>query len=390
MGSFFTNVQVHTGGRDPGGVRGQVLAILRRCILAGPYEEVADPGDADRVIAVGPAGDYPWVSVFDDAFESLEESKLLELGAQLSKELDTQLVAISVYDSDVLTLHLMASGGLVDVFCNAPEYFEAVAREERARVAGNPFLWGPLLIEGATPSELNAVWYSDPVFVDDMVGAMAPMVGWHPELCRAGFEDLDELVEGATYLCFREKRAIRTHEAGRAIGPACLQPLELEPDREYPAGQAFELKLSGQNTGGSAKGLAVVLYGPALDEGLFVPKEVHARIGVGTGGQKSVTIEQRGAMARETAEGGEILWVARFPDFPIRAGVQPQLALVGGAGRRVVQDLANAWMESQVSVTVRGEADKPGEARCFAGMMPEGNETGGFVVGLQVRVAPAT
>lgn len=388
MGSFFTNVQVHTGGRDPGGVRGQVVEVLRRWVLVGPYEEVVDPGDADRMIAVGPAGECPWVAVFDDATESQEESKLLELAVQLSKELNTPLVTISVHDSDVLSLNLMSSGELVDAFCNAPEYFEPVPKEEKARVAGNPFMWAPLLVDGATPSDLNAVWCSDPVFADEIVEAMAPMVGWHPELCQAGYDDLGDLdMEGVTYLYFRDKGVVRASEARRAAGPACLQPLDLILDQEYVSGQPFELKFSGQNTGGGGTGLTVVLYGPALEESLISPSEARVRTGLGSGGQNRVIVERRGPVVRDTAAGGETLWLAHFPDFPLIAGASAQLALVGGINSRTIQDLASAWAESQVVVTIIGKAGEPGAARCFAGIIPEENEAGGFVVGHRVNVA---
>lgn len=390
MGSFFTNMQVYIGGIDPGGVRGQVVEVLRRWVMAGPYEEVVDPGDADRMIAVGPAGECPWVAVFDDATESQEESKLLELAVQLSKELNTPLVTISVHDSDVLNLNLMSSGELVDAFCNAPEYFEPVPKEEKARVAGNPFMWAPLLVDGASPADLNAVWNSEPVFADEIVEAMAPLVGWNPELSRVGCRYLDEDdVEGVTRLCFRDKNAPRGQEVEHAAGPPCLQWGPYSPNLEFSSAEPFQLQFSGRCTGGRGTGLVVALYGPAIEQGLLVPGEAHALTGHMAGEQWSPAAEAHASVEQETAVDGRAIWVARLPDFPLPAGVASQPPALGRNSMKDMERWMKAQVETEIRVTINGRTGNPGHATFVAGMIPDENRAGSFTISHRVDVVPA-
>src|SRR5687768_13393495 len=111
MGAFFTNVQVHTGGRDAEAVRADLAAVVRRAVLAEGFAEVTDGSDeSDRLVLVGPVGAGPWVAVFDEDTEDQDERALARLARTLSAAVGGFAVGVLVHDSDVLRLELHSAG----------------------------------------------------------------------------------------------------------------------------------------------------------------------------------------------------------------------------------------------------------------------------------------
>jgi hypothetical protein len=141
VGAFFTNVQVHAANRDPTEVRSVVVEALRQWMAENSYETLEDDdGEPDRTIFVAPAGQEPWISVYDEFTESQDNRDLQDLARMLSTVTDGAAIAILDHDSDVLLLWLYRSGRLTDRYNSSPDYWEKVSPEERERVAGRPDL----------------------------------------------------------------------------------------------------------------------------------------------------------------------------------------------------------------------------------------------------------
>lgn len=215
MGAFFTNVQVHTGGRPAQQVHGEVIAALRARILRGPYVEVLAGGRngevaADRRVMVSQPGPEPWLAVFDEATEDQDIGALSDLACALSAAVGTAAVAVFVYDSEVLELRLCRGGAVVDAYSSMPEYFhEHLSHREREQLAGDEVLWRELLVSGATPAQLRAAWDDESAdFAEDVLQAVGLLLGFHPELCALGFTSANEVGDPAqfTRLSFRRRR----------------------------------------------------------------------------------------------------------------------------------------------------------------------------------------
>ena len=69
---------------------------------------------------IGPAG--RWISVYDEAPESQDESTLREVAEHLSATLEHAVITVLVHDSDVLRLSLFEPGGLRAEYDSNPEF----------------------------------------------------------------------------------------------------------------------------------------------------------------------------------------------------------------------------------------------------------------------------
>jgi len=278
MGASYTNVQVHLAGRPADEVRSQVVDALRRWVLAGPFVE-GEPGDpdTDRTIVVAPAGPEPWITIYDDFLNWDEVESLSGLARMLSTEVGGSVIGIILDDSSALELHLFRDGAPVDVYSNLPGHFRDVSRRERRAFAGQPDHWPDLLVVGKSPADLRAAWDEDFIFVEDTLLSVATLLDLNPQRCLANFTALEEKPEpGTTWLSFR--RATPVPEPVRAEGLPVSKPSHWgPPERDLVAGDRIcrpLLSLFVKNVGGPARGMAVVVAGLALDQGLVRIDEV--------------------------------------------------------------------------------------------------------------------
>lgn len=79
MGSFFVNHQVRTQSAS------DVVAALRKLIRTSAYVAPCSNG---------------WVGVYDEACDTQDEDEITRLGAALSQQLKTAVIALAVHDSD--------------------------------------------------------------------------------------------------------------------------------------------------------------------------------------------------------------------------------------------------------------------------------------------------
>jgi hypothetical protein len=100
MGSFFDNIQVHIGARDPEALRQIIAVTARRLALVGPYVELDDPMiEPDHEILIAPADDTSWIAVYGAFAEGPGEESRHQAAAALSAAVEGTAVAVMVYDS---------------------------------------------------------------------------------------------------------------------------------------------------------------------------------------------------------------------------------------------------------------------------------------------------
>src|SRR5262245_11411353 len=128
MGSFLTNVQVHTGGADREAARKAVAEALQKLMPDQGYRPCAAGEDPDREIVIASADKAPWISIYDQASEDQGGSHA-RLAQWCSKVMSTWAVSVLVHDSDVLEMKLFKDGRSLDEYCNSPGYFEGEDKE---------------------------------------------------------------------------------------------------------------------------------------------------------------------------------------------------------------------------------------------------------------------
>lgn len=378
MGSFFTNVQVHTGEAPAQEARAAAVEAVRGWVARTGYEEMAeeDADVADRLVLVAPADQTPWIAVYDEATED-QDTRLLDSLAEALSAGGRAAVSVLVHDSDVLQLRLCQDGRLADVFNSRPDYFDELSDEERARVAGQPERWRPVLADGATPDDLRLAWMQPAVRVEEVLSQVARLLGMDPRRCAIGSHGLrrgEGDTDGFSRLAFRSTAIPHPLERLRSDGPPRLRAVGGQQRRTVPVGAPFrDLAATAQSVGGPSRGLYVAVWGEAVVDGLVWPTTIH----LVRRDERGRVAEDRVALLSPSTADGTAYWHVTLEDFEIPRGFPEGSELLLGAGvppRRLMAAQTAAWL----SVVVAGEALQAGEGQVHLGFVPlEDPDNGG-------------
>lgn len=388
MGSFFTSVQVHTGGVPTQEARASVIELVRRWVVQSGYQEIAeaDADEADRLVLVAPVDDTPWIAVYDEATED-QDARQLDGLAQALAAGGRAAVGVLVHDSDILQLRLCQDGQLADVFNSRPDYFDELSDQERARVAGQPERWRPVLADGATPDDLRLAWLQRPVRAEEVLSEVARLLRMNPRRCATGSHGLrrgEADTRGFSRLAFRSTALPHPLARLQSGGPPRLRAVGGQERRTFTVAAPFQdLAATAQSVGGPSRGLYVAVWGEAVEGGLVWPTTIHV---VRRDERGHVAEDRVALLSPSTAERGAY-WHATLEDFEIPRGFPEGAELRLGTGlppRRLMAAQSAAWL----GMVVAGEALLAGEGQVHLGFVPLGNpDHGGDGWTTQVTVA---
>lgn len=245
MGLTLHNLQIHTGGRTPDALKDQLQALLRP-------EGMVDASSAKEAIStvyLAWLPGSPWLTICGDweGYEAVEQLMRKAAGA-----LKATCMAVTVYDSDFVLLHLLNDGteDAVQAGMEAPSG------------SGNPAAWAPLLVEGVNAGALTALWHTHHVFAEEMVQAFAPMIGLSPQMALMSLEAIDAgfAPEGAQLLPLYYAADA---SAGSMYIDHGLPKLLLSSLTHAIVG--MDAMMGWHNEGGPGKGLRIVLMGEDID-----------------------------------------------------------------------------------------------------------------------------
>jgi hypothetical protein len=402
MGASFTNVQVFTGGTPPGAAPGALAEALRAAARERGLVEGAAGEPADRTIIIAPAGPGPWLAIYDQATERQDLQLLDDLAARAAHALDGFAVAVLVHDSDALELRLFDRGGRTDRYCNAPEYCaRVVPGAEPAGAEGHPERWRPLLRPGAEPAALRAAWDERALFAEQTLARTAELLGWDSGRASVGFDSLDREEPGLTPLRFRRVRPAA--DPPRFTTGEFVQQVTLAP------GAPLRLSCTVASAGGPGRGIGVIAWGEALDEGLVAVEEVEIlrllarRPEVVRGGLPPL---QAGAARAARPLRGPALRAAAF-----HGGRHGVFAPGPQAARRVLlaglpaveipasaatappdltpERLVDAVTATRLHATLLGRALRPGAAPLHVALAPLANRAGAATCTVELTIGAA-
>jgi len=375
MGSFFTSVQVHRGQLSKDAARLRLAEAITGWLAEQGYRPAGDREAADREVVIPSGGD--WLSVYDSGTEGQDDRLLAALAERASAALG-DAVGVLVHDSDVLTLSLARDGATVDTYSNAPGYFDAVPEAVSDALAGKPEQWSALVDDTAPLTDL---WRRGAGEAEGILWDMAPLIGWERDRVMVGFNYRDEQ-DGDLRLSYRlsERPYHETRSGGLPRFNGGGHPIE----QESSVGEELTLYCSAQSAGGAGAGVAIVAWGPALDEGLITMDK--AAIILMKGGQHQRVEASFEASVTDGARGEQSrVRVARFPDVAIPAGVPMDALMRAPAGAQ--KAAMEALFSAQISFHAFGRALKPGARALHLAVVPAANRDGStrHTVGVKVR-----
>lgn len=371
MGTFLTNVQVYMGEQDRESGRVSLIeAIQKQCTADGNLVLASSDEPADCSIVIGPASDAPWIAVYDQATESQDISLLENLVRGLSAPMVRPAVGVLLHDSDVLVLVLADGGRIHDRFVSDPDYWGRVrSRKAREKLAGQPDRWVKAF-PWLSDQDLREAWNCrDSVFAAQAVlDRIGTLLHWTAEHACIGYNTLHDLA-GATRLRFRTGP-----NSPMANRPPALAWLGW-PEVIAWAGETGHFTIRAENTGKRSYGLSVVMWGPAIEDGVLSIQSVEMDDAPLWSDRASVKIQAE--LREERKEDGtrELDAVAR--DFPIRPVSQARLA--GKMG----------WYDDFAAV-IRFHADMPGKSTLNVVLLPHQDVDGqaGYILPVTIKPPP--
>ena len=383
MGSFYTNVHVRITG-DRSIAREGIVSALRELARQRGMVDVAT-SDADRTLAITSGRD--WISVYDSETEARDPATLRALAGAVARAAAGHAVSILVHDSDVVDLRLFdAAGDEVDRFVNKVDYFGPASPAEKRAAKGRPELWQPVLAAGADESALRKAWKTDSVFVDQLVSAVARVLGIDAARATTGFRYLDpKLADDPASIVLRFRLAERPAWEVPRTGPPRFEASAFAPAPALFVGAPLHATATARNAGGAMRGLSVVVRGSALDRGLVAIDGGELLVGRPARRNDGTTNHQPLAFVEERVD-GSIAFVARVPDAVVPAAPSASLEQVGP---RAPPAYFEALAAGQVHVNVRGRGLVEGTGALEIALVPHEHRDAAFVVPTPIEVRRA-
>lgn len=214
MGDDYTTLQVYVGQAPPFEARQTLLHVVTELLETRGFTHV--PSEAhfrNRVIAVGPAENRPWLAVYDsmsspyygptDGPDEENDGALLfsftdhvELVKGISHQFGPSVI-IQMDDSCAVSFELFVDGQIIDEYADSPTlgralYMGGWTEEQRKKKAGQPEIWGKHLgLAAEAVAELRQRWPLDKKKAGDcstsILNSTAKILDWNKKLCRTGY-----------------------------------------------------------------------------------------------------------------------------------------------------------------------------------------------------------
>lgn len=248
MGSWFSNLHIRKNSTI---TEIAVAEYIREIMTAKQYLPVASEDEADGAFAIMTNNKSQWYSVYSDLF-SFDEPKLFtDYATPMSKELKTDILGISCFDSDFLYLNLIDAENKIDAWASTGS---ATGLGIRKRT--NLTAWKNKVSDfGGFKESIRKKF----VFAEEVLAAVEHCIQLPQEYGVASYEYLSDLGlnEEAVVLYFKLPEAMKTQDAPKLVlRTASLMPCFLDKPST----------VSGINVGGASKGLSVYFVGPYVED----------------------------------------------------------------------------------------------------------------------------
>ncbi|NIK69428.1 hypothetical protein [Paenibacillus sp. BK720] len=266
MGSSFANIQLKAANALS---VEQVVQVITELMENNLFEKVEEP--EDRSIVFSCDGSSPWLTIYDEFCDDGDQDILDALAEALSLKLGTLAVSNSVYDSDLLYMKLFNQGKCLDTFVNDVDIYNEMTESKRRR-QGVPSKWASLA-EEISKEEITRIWGEETVFAEDTLWELSKLYSWNTDRSCTGFRYKKDVGwgEGDNVLHFRDN-----NPAGKLFeeqGPTRLELVSYQPYLDCSTESEETTYFSYSNTGRSAVGISIMMWGSAISGNCFESME---------------------------------------------------------------------------------------------------------------------
>jgi len=320
-------------------------AAVAAWLAATGWEETAVATAICTTFALAPEA----LGVTGEPLPSGDPRRLRQATEELSRRTGGLAVGIGIEDSDILVLAVAEAGSLHSSVELGP--IAAVPAP-----APDP-IWDHLLAPGFSREDLAAVWAAPATYAEEVLAGTARLCGWATEPLLPGAPTGRSVVKQRSLRRIDPDARPDAHPAGPGEG-ARLGHVGGDEAVRAAAGADLRLQVVAHGIGEPGTRLTVIVWGPALDEGLIRLRGVELLIGHPAAPQARLS--------------------APFGDAPPPAAVHFEVALPRGVADQAAalrgvsaQEGVRRWLETRIEATVIATALRSGVATLHTGLIPD-------------------
>lgn len=247
MGSWFSNLHIRKHNLI---TEAAVTEYICKAMVAKQYMPVASENEADCGFAIVTDENSQWYSVYSELFPFDEPEQFADYATAMSEELKTDILGISCFDSDYLSLQLIDAAKKVDAWAGIGSA-AGLGIRKRTKLSA----WKNKVSDFEAFQQSVKKKY---VFAEEVLGEIEACICLPQNLGLASYEYLSdlELSGQATYLYFKLPESMKTQDPPKLVQyMPSLMPCFLEKPSI----------VGGINTGGASKGISVYFVGPYVE-----------------------------------------------------------------------------------------------------------------------------
>ena len=257
MGNWFSNLHIR---KDDVFTQDTVEEAIKGIMDAQGYQSAVSEEEAEGVIAILSDEHSGWFSIYSEMLAFEEPEQFAEIAAPLSRELQTDILGISCFDSDYLYLNLINPGSKTNAWVGigSPSAYDIRRRTNlsawKAKVDNFPHF---------TESAKKRYVFAEEFLAESEHCLTLPQI-----YSAANWEDLPELglSEQAKYLYFKPADNTSSKEGTQTQYEKPRLHLEPEGDYNEPCTTEKKCTLYLRNYGGGSKGLSIYFTGPYVKD----------------------------------------------------------------------------------------------------------------------------
>ena len=302
MGAYFSNLQIRkTKELDTDKIKEAVSALMEK----SRYKAVSNQEEADVTVIIF-NGDSPWVSVCSDGIEIYDDKTSEALLRPLSAELDTDVMAVSCFDSDYLLLNLINESEKINAWAN-------IGRNSEERFPRRT-VFSPWKVKVSDFEQFKRAIRDKYDCAEDVLGRLESILDLPVAQSSINVSNLDEFENKKPFTCLYfslpgDKSPKKP--TGLKITHFSLTPCKIGENSIITA----------INTGGSSRGIAIAFTGDYVEHEDITFTDVELEYGFDKTPAKEISVS---LCKREIAE-GKWAYCAEIPHFLIRDRVNLDL-----------------------------------------------------------------
>ncbi|MFC4101686.1 hypothetical protein [Paenibacillus xanthanilyticus] len=274
MGTFLANIQVFSEAMDTSELLNKLEHEITHKLINGMYETTEDSESADRSIILQVSSDR-WISIYDQKLDEQDINAMDAIGTTITR-LGVPAVGSLVHDSDLLMMRLYRDGGTADTIVNNLAIFNEMVGGGRPRKRnGLPSKWAEVCAPGIEPVRLKEIWEKETVFADEALERAAEFLAIPDEAVFRGYNVDPEIqqrtAEDGMVKVLHFRSILRLTESIDMLipeGPK-LDFASWDAHAVSDVGVKSRVTCGLINKGQTFTGLDVLVWGPAIEEGLI-------------------------------------------------------------------------------------------------------------------------